>query len=75
MKSLIFALLLTAAVSGGADLNYSVPPLDHRDKLYDIDVSGENIWIVGFPGVLMKAKISDGKFDFVAAISSFAAIY
>jgi photosystem II stability/assembly factor-like uncharacterized protein len=64
LSSLIIALAL--AIGAGVSA-FSIPELDHRDKLFDIEVIGDSIYIAGFPGLILKASVDNGKFDYVKA--------
>ena len=57
IKAFLFILiLLSASVAGGSPGSSGVlESLDHRDKLYDIVQQGKSLWIVGYPGRLLRS--------------------
>lgn len=64
LSSLIIALVFAIGAEASA---MTIPELDHRDKLYDIDVVDGSIFIAGFPGVVLKASDKNGNFEYLDA--------
>ncbi len=56
LVALAVALILPGQVAGENDASSSNPSvlerLTKRDRLFDVAITGEHIWIVGFPGIL-----------------------
>lgn len=40
-----------------------LPGVTGRDKLYDVDVAGNHVWIVGFPGIVLHSGNGGGTFE------------
>jgi len=57
---LALTCVLVFPLRSGAD---DMPGVTGRDKLYDVEIQGSHVWIVGFPGVLLHSADGGRKFQ------------
>jgi photosystem II stability/assembly factor-like uncharacterized protein len=56
MRSAVFSLSIILCLVGTPAAADVLDEISHRDKLYDIHIQGDEVFVVGYPGLLLHSK-------------------